>query len=106
MAAMAFLARLAFWGSSTFGTGALASSVAPYCFSMVLLVACLGVVGMAGRTGLPLSYLRPWQGFGLSREMYLYISARGRSRRVVLLLEASPGWVRGAWRGGARVGPI
>ena len=35
MAAMAFLARLAFCGSSTRGTGALASSVAPYCLSMV-----------------------------------------------------------------------
>ena len=36
MAAMAFRARLAFWGSSTFGTGAAASSVAPYCLSMAL----------------------------------------------------------------------
>ena len=51
MAAIALRARLAFWGSSTLGTGALASSVAPYCCSIFVcapgvprkLLACLGV---------------------------------------------------------------
>merc|ERR1719478_1157798 len=41
MAAMALRARLAFWGSSTRGAAAAASSVAPYCFSMVCRGWCL-----------------------------------------------------------------